>query len=200
VPALNDVFRITDFQTLFGEEVLNVFFYRVTAIGTPTPTLADIALNFQVTVQEPIEGIQASQVFHNLLRLENLMNAAEFLDETLTGQTGTVTGECMPSFTAWSLLMRRTTKLTRNGSKRIAGVLEAWVQNGVFVGLDANMEAAQDALAAVIEGTFPPAAYELTPVIVGRTPSGLLDLTRQNIVRAGEFRGPSTQNSRKVLL
>lgn len=200
MPAIDDVFRIIDFQTLLTEQCLNVYFYRVDAVAVPAPTLADIWLNFTATMMSPVQNIQASQVDHYLIRIENLMNPAEFLDTPMTGETGLVTGEVNPSFFAWSFLMRRTTKVTRNGGKRFPGVLESWVQNGVFVGVDASITAVEEALAAPIEGTFPPANYTLTPVIVKRNPDGTLDLTSLNVVRAGEFRGPSTQNTRKQLI
>ena len=200
MPSLGDVFRITAFQTLLTEQCLNVYFYVVDEIGVIPPSVGDIDLAFRSDVLVPMRDIQASQVNYDLVRTENLMDPSEFSDNPQSGITGTVTGSVLPSYAAWSLLMRRTTKLTRNGSKRIPGVLEEWLTNGSFSGVSLSLDNALAALAVqLIDPSMPP-TWTLTPVIVGRNPDGTLDLTRLNVVRAGEYRGPSTQNTRKQLV
>jgi hypothetical protein len=147
-----------------------------------------------------IEAIQSVGVVHTTLWYDNLTNTAEYFSWDWSSEIGLITGEMLPAYVALSFMLRRTTKTTRNGSKRYVGLVEPWVEDGTFVGTTAAIETVQDALGADIIHDVGGDEYTLNPVIIGRDPdTGELELGNWNPIRNGVFRGVSSQNSRKRL-
>lgn len=203
-----DILKITANQTLLGQLVQNVFFYQCTAIPTsiePYGPYEYIATRFNAVWGIGIRSMQSSALLHTVYRVDNVTNGIDFGEYTVN-TAGGISGEVAPSFTAINFLLRRTTGITRNGSKRLGGVPESLTTGNTIVMSDtdkANYEATfSDPL--VTDDSVPVEfAY---PVIVGRMlytpPDGdpyyVLDLTKINPVQSALMTAVSTQRSRKA--
>lgn len=198
--SVGDVLRITACQTLFGNEVCNVLYYLV-GIWTGNVTLDDVIDEFIDTVVSGIRPRQHPDLAWTEFKVEDITNGLDFAirSDNIPGANSTTT-EAAPAFVAFSITKNRTTKLTRSGSARIAGVSE-----GDMVGNDSTLTAAEkaqleDALTATLTGGVTPDEFSLDPVIVGTLPSGAPDLSRVQPFSTASFRGISTQTSRKNLI
>lgn len=196
---VNDILKVTMCAELFSEQVCNVFFY-VVKVWTGNADLSDVANNFISQVINPIRAIQSSSLEYQQVAVENVTDGLEFVEVSYV-QTGSVGGTpALPSYVAATFKLGRTTKITRNGSKRFAGITEADVIDNNTNFLTSQTDPIEAALAAdldvvvssVSEGT-------LGPVIVGRDVLGHLDLARINAVSFGLLsQNISSQVSRKA--
>lgn len=202
--TLDDIIQITVFQTLLGQSCLNVFHYRLDYIESAV-TYSDLISTFMLEWSTGPRTIQNSACVTTGARLDNLTNGLDFI-ETVVSLAGTADsgGETMPPFVSWGYKLVRSTKLTRNGAKRFTGVSEQWLTNGVP---NSSFSANLAAVAAWLDDPIQVAEtgsedFTLTPVIVGRYPQGdanvgELDLSRINDVAVAQFRGVTSQVSRK---
>lgn len=204
--GLDDIIQITDFQTFLGQQILNVYFYRVMAIpdsGTwPNPYDAFLGA-FDSIVMDPVRNNQHTSLVHTVAVLKNLTNGVD-IREYATGQAGLQGGDEEPSFTALGVRLVRSTALTRHGSKRFGGMPES-----AFTGNTINLAPTaiadfEDACKSnlIIPGT---AVDGAEPVIVGRTlipasdpPEYELDLLKINVVADAQVIAVTTQNTRKA--
>jgi hypothetical protein len=205
---INDILRVTDVQTwqTTGQSMLNVYWYQVVAIASPSTLLesgADVALEFEQTVLLPVRAIQSNSILHTSLRM-TIYGALEEDYEYLYNPplAGSAVGEITSTFFTWSFKLNRTFKLTRNGSKRIGGTpdslsTDARGLNQVGSAFVTNIETAF-AADLIILGTGGP-NMTLRPVIVRQSPAGLGPVN-PNPIASATFRGFGTQNSRKQLL
>jgi len=117
-----------------------------------------------------------------------------------------LTGDPMASFMALNFILRRSTGITRNGSKRFGGLDESSISGNSWTGSGSALTNMGTALASPLLHGTPVAAPFADPVIVGRklvgagTPSEHyeLDLTKINPVASAAFTAVSSQRSRKV--
>lgn len=133
--------------------MLNVYFYRVTSITGLDDTYKAILCDwFTDHVVVPILDIQTDAIIHDGLFFENLTNGVDILSYTTDYPAGgqILSVDTMPPFVAWSFQLLRESRATGNGYKRIGGVPEANVTNGVRFGLDTEIHAVEDALKADI--------------------------------------------------
>jgi hypothetical protein len=181
---------------------LNVFHYQV-EVAAPFNLLdygQDICnewYNSQVILLQPITSTIVS--WHGLT-INNLSTPAEFWEGVSDDQSsGAVSGDCLPPYAAWAFILRRTTKVTRNGSKRFWGVPESMQLNGVpTAGAGLLLPGIADALGASMPFTAigsPAIDLILEPRIVRKNALG--EMTLSQAVYDGQFRQISTQNSRK---
>lgn len=205
---LGNILKITDYQTYLGQATQNVFFYRVTALPTPPEgqsVYEFICERFDVGVCAKMVLLQHNSAFHRIVRVDNLSNGIDFF-ELATDRQGTVGGEGASSFEALNFVLRRSTLLTRNGSKRLGALPEDIINANSYVGSAPTMALLVAAFASplVTPDVTPDPFAE--PVIVGRslytTPEGNeayeLDLTKINPIASAGFTAVSTQRSRKA--
>lgn len=195
--SVGDILRITDCQTLFGQEVCNILYY-VVSIWTGNNTLDDVIDEFINDYVSVVRQRQHPDLAHTEFKVENITNGLDFAirSDNIPGTNPTST-EAAPSFNAFSVTKNRTSKLTRSGSARIAGVSE-----GDMDGNDSTLSAAEkqqleDALTAQIIKSAAPDEFTLDPVIVGVLANGDPDLSRVQPFTTASFRGISSQVSRK---
>lgn len=199
VLALNDVCMITDHQTLFEQDLVNVYFYQVVEL-LGTVTELEVANAFAVEVIPNIQNVQTTDLRHVRLSVDNITDKVGFA-ENPTGADGFVLPPTLPSYVAASYRLNRATKVTRPGYKRIAGIAELAVIDNAYDLTDPNVPILEVQLEISISATVDVLNEAiLHPVIVGRTPvTGGFDLTRiSQVTTCAAQENISTQVSRKA--
>lgn len=197
MPSVGDILRINGCQSLFGQQVCNVFYY-VVGTWTGNSSLQDVADKFKDEVINRIKTVQSNALTWEAIKIDNITDGVEFYEEGIDIQGDGAGSPPLPSYVALGVKMGRKTKLTRNGSKRIAGLKEDDVQDNehvLSVGEQANITLA---VSAQLEDAQPAVNFGLEPVIVGRNSDGTYDLNRVNGISSVQLSSfITTQNSRK---
>ena len=196
-----DYITIKDYQTLFQQQVLNVYTFRVNAFSGDS-SYDSLLQGFELFFIDTVRSFQAPELTHTRLEVDNLTNGLEFASRDV-GKPGSGTGTSpSPPFVTLSIRLSRSTKVTRNGYKRYAGLDEAQYTDGIFqAGTITNW---QDNVANVLEAPFTFASgglwsFTLEHVIIGRDPvTGDYDLARVNEISSAIVQpNVTTQNTRK---
>jgi hypothetical protein len=195
--ALGDLIQITDFQTYLEQQVLNVYYYRITSItgldDTYLPILADW---FKDNVLSAVVAPQVPRLEHVSRELRNLSNGADLYtdSEVIPGTNGASAAGDMPSYVSMGFILRRESLVTRNGYKRIAGLSDTNIQGNTIELAGSIIPDIEDALAAdIVIGIITVAE----PVIVKRPISVPVGAYEYASIGSAQFRGLGTQNSRK---
>jgi len=201
--------HVVDTQNLLpiAGDVINSYYFEVISVSG-TPVLNDMG---EAIIEAwysdyilPVRNIQSNAIGYQNLFMEVV---EEWETEFWTGSsptpiTGLVAGEYLARQTAYSFQWVRRLKVTRNGSKRYAGVPESAVQNNALVApfttyvADAA-ERLGDALSVDDEEGN---GFTARPVIA-KTPTP--PATRPSVyglINGVQFRGMGSQNTRKKLL
>lgn len=130
---LGDIYELTHVQSLYEQEVNNVYFYRQAmafALGDPT-TAQVLADEWNAQILPSIAAIQTDDVSYREIRVKNLFDASDQYSLLISG-TGLYTGgDTLPSFAAYSIDMQGDNAAVKRGSKRFAGVGEGSIVDGV---------------------------------------------------------------------
>lgn len=197
---VGDILELRSQVDYLGQPCLNVWHYQVVSFdaGVGYTNVDDAFTGLYTTNIKPItmQGAVLSKV-----DILNLTNGVDIYSEGHSVAGDKTTG-ATPSFTAYKFQFLRGSRITRHGWKRIVGVCEADIEGNAAV---AGAIAALDALAAQMQVgllvSATSADLTLIPVIVGRTLVGgtyQLDLTKINSVIDVQFKGVTTQNTRKA--
>lgn len=172
--AISDVYQLTDIQTYGTQEVENVWFFEKLS---PDGTAADLIEGFLATYMPAIRQIQAQGIVHTEIKVINLGDLGDFEDMpvSLAGLAGA--GDTMPSFVAIGYTLKPATRAVRPGSKRIVGVLEAALVNGVIT--EPTFVANVEALRIVLDDNAVGSLSEYQPVIVKRIKEPVVGTTPQ---------------------
>lgn len=159
--AINDFFRVTLFQLLYGENIQNVFHYRQAGISTATPAVT-LLNQFQAFVLPGLQACQTDDIQYTRVLVQNLMTATDNAEDTTpTPSGGSLPLAAVPTFIAMSFRSNRPDLSKRYAYKRIAGG-----PNTRILGQDWNpeqmaaMQVAADAMEIVL-GTA--GGYNFTP-------------------------------------
>lgn len=175
--ALNDVYSVNVKGTFVGQEWNCVYYYdeRLVYINT-TPTRAQVVAEaFEEQVLPEMLNLCVADVLFDRLIVKNLFNEADaytlVVGETGTGGTG---NSYMGTFSAYSFELQGESAVTRLGAKRIPGVIEevvndGMVTDGAFIG-NMNSFAAAAQAPLTVGAIIPDPVY--VPVIVKRVRSG----------------------------
>jgi len=165
--ALVDIFMLTFFQVYLptGESILNNFFFRRAAA---TGTAADLidAVNNATDLIGKWQDCQTNNMKGVLLKAINLGLLTDFREEAYAFAGGAVYGGDMPIHDAINFTLRVDTRAVRPGSKRLAGLGEDAVVNGVVT--DAGYIAALEALRLELETPQVGALDTYLPIVVKR--------------------------------
>lgn len=178
---VGDVVSITDVQEMFGQEVLNKYYYQVTVLPLVAPWgLDDVLAQFVLDVMPAIIAVQSFELQHIELQAKNETNGIDIFSLS-TVVNGAIEVEGDDSFTAYGIRLNRVSAITRSGQKRLAGVDQNGVEGNAvtsdqLVLLQSAANAMCLSLEEVDEGLL---IHRLRPVIVGRNTDGSLDLTRK---------------------
>lgn len=197
VAALGDLLQITDFQTYLSQQVLNVYYYRVTSItGLDGGYLEAIGDWFKDNVLAAVVNVQVDGLLHVTRDIRNLSNGVDlYTDSEVIPGAGDVSATSFsPSYVSLGFLLRRESLTTRNGYKRIAGVPEQNITGNQWDGPTDVLSDIEIALAMdVVIGL----ATIAEPVIVKRPIDVPVGEYEYSSVGSASFRGLGTQNSRK---
>lgn len=192
-----DLIQLTTFSTYYGQQCLNVYYYRYQPVAPSAPDVyAAITTWFKANVLEQVRGIQNINVLYTGIEVRNLSNGVDFYNEAIVAGTlnGVVAGEGLPSYVSYGFRLNRENLNTRNGYKRYAGVSEGQGSGNGYTPPAGNIsnlvgELAEDIVIGLITIA--------EPVIVKRpisTPAGAYVYSG---ISSADFRGIGSQNTRK---
>lgn len=186
--AIGDLYRFTVKSTVSGVECFNVDFKRLDTEPSNPLTTFELARDYHQAWQDKILPVLSLETTLNSVLCENLTDGVTFAEyaENVSGLAG---GNAMPSFVSIGVRLNRSSKITRNGYKRIAGISENEVSNNDFVVAPAFQSEIEDMFSLSVEFdnvSNSPDPYLMETVIVGRTLNGSgvyeLDLSKINPV------------------
>lgn len=194
------IVRVTDFQTYLGQQVLNVYYYRYfLLLGASDSAYEELALDFKQNIVDSVRSLQNTYLTHTEIRIENISNGVDIysLSPNVSGTVAASDVTVMPSNITAGYILRRGSRVTRNGYKRFSGLTEGQVSGNTYVpGNDAQVEVIESKLA---DGLYLGAVKSLEPIIMKRPfmePVGLNAFYAPIISAA--LVGLGTQNSRKA--
>lgn len=197
--ALGDLIRIIDNQNYISQDMMNVYYYRVTSpTGFTNDGYESILDWFETNILAPVADIQVEQLNHTTLQLVNMTNGIDIVErvENVTGTLTPTTGQLLPSFMSIGFKLIRESLVTRNGYKRYGGLEETAVDGNLITLSTTLTDAIADGLKAdVVVGL----ATLVEPVIVKR-PLGsppVASYLYSSIGDAVVASAPGTQNTRK---
>jgi hypothetical protein len=129
--AFQDVYELIDFQQLYGQAVLNVYFYQNNNVLQGDASAEDLVTSWIAQVLPDIQLIQSADILHNEVSARNLFNEADNFSQAIS-EVGDTAGDSMSSFNAVGFALVQDNGAIRNGAKRIAGILEAAAVDGVI--------------------------------------------------------------------
>lgn len=196
--ATGDLLQIVDNQTYLGEDLMNVYYYRwFSAPALDNVVYDDLLDDFKEVVVNKVIAVQVEQLEHTTLEIKNLSNGIDFrvLTLELTGDIPAADDALLPSYQAMTFQLIRDSLVTRNGSKRYAGVIESAVEGNEFVGYDSAIAAIETALSDKLHTGI---IETCAPIIVKRPFTPPVGSSYEySSVSAALFKGLGTQNTRK---
>lgn len=172
MPAVgtSPIYELIVEQRMGLQSIKNVFYYNA---STPPVTnegsnrLIDAFTLVVLPVWETEVSVNLTFEAFKARRLNNLLDFAE----TTGTNTGDLTGTRAANFVAAKLKYIRTTKETRNGWKRIAGLTQTQAQNN---SLTTQGQTDMDALAVAFSSNIANGGLVFDPIIVGgKRPGGV---------------------------
>jgi len=192
--SVGDIWQIIDKQAYLSQVCLNVYYVEETTSATSGPAPADVVNSFRNSVVDNMLPVQSNLLEHIEYTAINLTDPTQF-GVFAFAEPGAVGGDGLPPFCAWAFKFQRTTRVVRNGQKRIAGIPESQTLNGIPT---TEALALLNALASGMVGPYvseePDGSY--TPRIrhaLGTDP----ETFSYHPVADVSFTRVSTQNSRK---
>lgn len=191
-------FRIVATGVVNSVVCKNVFWYKATDSAAIAGDLADV---FVANVLPAIATVQSSDFEWTALDTYNLVTPSNF-DTRAVSIPGDRSNLAMPNFVCWYIRYYRSTTLTANGRKSIAGVSEGDVTDGVIAtALEVTMDLMTDVLASELSDAgdvgYTPCIAKTEPYTnpdTGKTYRVPIELFA---ARSVGYQRVSTQNSRK---
>jgi hypothetical protein len=130
--ALDQIYILKDEQKYNNETLLNIY----TLEGETGLTCVNLVAAYLEDIMPKVRAMQGSQIVHTLVSAINLGNLGDTA-ESVVSLAGNITGgSILPIFNAIGFSLRPAGRGVRPGSKRIAGVLESMVTDGVITDAD----------------------------------------------------------------
>ena len=173
-------------QRYLNEIMINVFQFRLDSATASVPE-QDIVSNLTPDLVTAMQPLQSAAVSYELATLNNLSDPLFFATYS-PATSGTLTcTDNTASLVAASFRLVRSTKITRDGGKRIGGLCdESFDSNTLdptYTGYAAAFISFMESSHTYTDGGGNP--YTLLPVIIGRdSVTGQYDLTRVNGISA----------------
>lgn len=192
--AVNDIYEVTDVQTLNSQQVLNVYFYEQRAAFVPLAgsTAQALADEWVESVLPAILACQTTDLVHVEVRVRNLFDASD-AGIAVAGATGVIIDAAgtLPPFNAFGFQLNTDNAGIRPGSKRLAGVAEFAQNDGVpDAAILVTLNTAADTMAEPITGGLIIEDDIMFPVVVQRVRTG--------VPGAYEYRLPETSGEATV--
>lgn len=201
-----DVFELVHEYRLNNQVMNNVYNYqREVAISA---SAQDLAERWVAECLPDVLALQVADCQTTAVRTRNLFSAADTGEVLLaTAGTGYLTGNShLPTFVSAGFTLARDTAETKNGSKRVGGVVEEVVSDGVYtdatfltrLGAAADAFVANITSGAVVEWFFPVIVKRIFDGDSYRLPANTTEAIVNLVVDALFSVIPTTQNSRKI--
>lgn len=196
--VLGDLIQCVDNQSYLGQQILNVYYYRVTSV---TPLAGDYLSSMNDSweggVLDNVKIIQTPELLHLSREWRNLTNGTDlFVDGSVVpGVDPASAASLTPSFTSLGFLLQRESLVTRNGYKRYGGISEGNISGNTYVGGMGTIHDIEVGLAADLTAGIITIAE---PVIVKRPISVPVTSYLYSSIGSAIFRGVGTQNTRKA--
>ena len=208
--AVGDLYQLTDFQTMGGQILENVYFYRQTAADVAFPSAKALHDLWNSAVRIPVTNGQYTGLVHTRYQVINLFDDTELYD-VIDSDAGAVAGDVQPFFVAWGFGAPRANRQIRKSTRRIGGVMEGMVTNGVATAPAITLlNAMAAAFNAVLSNGVTAGSNSFQPVAVKRIkvthpigepyyrlPEGINEATWR-VITNWSYEKVTTQNSRKV--
>lgn len=196
--SLGDFLRTTVTAELFGQNILNIFYWRVTSItGLTGDYLSAINDELELNLITPMSDIQSSDLQYREILTQNVTNGIDFAVKTYTADelAGTHPTASLPSFVTLTFRLQRESLVTRNGYKRLSGIPENLVTGNDYVGSTVEIDAIEAAFSAdIVIGI----ATIAEPVILKRPLPTIVPTSHlYSSIGGCDFRGVGSQNTRK---
>lgn len=194
VPSFtDDLYEIRVRQTLLGQEVVNLFYYKDVDTGDPI-TLDNINFTFKADVYDEMRTAQVTNAegLDIRTRLVGGMNESVL---SILGEDGIRPGATLNSFSAWGFKMNRRNIDVRNGSKRVAGLSETDVEGNLP---STPMNSILDDVAAAFAISLVLASGAILEPFIFRRGSFELGTYIGTLVADVVFRAVTSQVSRKA--
>lgn len=175
--AVGDVYEVVSQQLYGTSTILNVFYYEQIGVVVPLAgqTIATIlAEQFDDQVGSVFRNYQTSDVTHVQVLARNLFDDSDAGSFAVAETGGAGDAETLPPFVAISFALFGDNPAVKNGSKRIVGIAESNVADGLITNSEyvSNMETVAAAFAANITAGEVIPTDTWAPVIVKRVRSG----------------------------
>lgn len=203
--ASGQFYNVKMFGSLFGQRTINEFWFLQEAGSGGANILQD---TFRDDLADNYPQLVSSQASIDSVKVYNHNSPTDFTEAPIAPVTGTVTGECLPPYAAYSFACPRARTDIRAGFKRIAGVAESTQANGYVT--SGHFQAAMADFCAFLNHDFTDGSgNSWAQIVVKRTKvtvSGKTyyivpaTITTSGYYLAQSFAGVSavsTQNSRK---
>lgn len=129
--GLGTLYKLIDRQMLLGQQCLNVYYYESQGDGD---IVGDLRAAFIEDVLPQLRALQTQQVTHVRIDTLNVTTGLDYEEYTHPSPlNGNQSGETSPSFVAWGFRYNRASRDSRHGYKRIPGVGEGAIADGVPV-------------------------------------------------------------------
>lgn len=158
--ANGDLYEVSDVQTMYGQEVANVYFYEQTGVvvGQTVTSAQLLAEAFNEQIVPNVAFLQTADVVHKEIRVRNLFNAADKFTlpisepGTAVGSWEGATQDALPSFVQMPFRLASSSGDVGDGSKHYAGISEGGQLDGVVTtpGLIVTADSLCDQLVASI--------------------------------------------------
>lgn len=160
------IIEIQDRQALFGQEVLNRYWYRLDSLANVNAS--NVATEFIDTVIAGVIFFQNEALVHLDVTVINHSDPTVF--GTFTSNVAGLGGstDLLPPFASVGIRLNRASRELRNGQKRIAGLAEANQVDGIFTSAFLTVVATN---APAITDTLVDGAQNFVPVIVRNRPT-----------------------------
>lgn len=156
------LYQVTVTGSVGGITTKNVFWYFTTG---PQKDAADVATAFIAEVETNWEAAVSVNWNGLVLDVDEVTSQSNFSTEAITFG-GTQIGESLPPYDAFSIQLSRSTKETRSGRKRLAGVSELSQSSGNIIASQiTNLIAVKDDFIedlTVAGGSVPPVIVRKT--------------------------------------
>lgn len=202
---VNDVIRLVDYSTYFGQQCLNVYYFQLgnAVLGN----FIDYAARWWENVGPTIRAVQNNGVFHTKVTVENVSSGIDIAEYSIPAAEGNGTRvpasaeQRMSPFVALGVRLSVSTRFTRGGYKRYVGMNEPdWGEYGVGP-IAATMQTALNNLVAALPQSVlvsSPAQNSLLIPVIARIGVDGLVAQFNAISGAKAAEALTTQNTRKV--
>jgi len=140
------LYKVTLVQSFAAQIIINTFYFTENLDRDDQQLLC--AKAFDETILPAMASVQSQNLTYSEIIVDNPTGTLAAVSFVPTTTAGTEVGLNMPSFVAATIKLSRTTKETRNGSKRVGGMTEEnVVGNGFIAGFLTQLQGLADVFA-----------------------------------------------------